>query len=156
MSTDTIDHATLCQLADAGAIKDAHVVGQKGGWAIRVRFGTRVRTLSAQRSRQIRLFRSFETLVSYLQKMGISTFDVDAAEYEPKGERTGTRPDRSEALRRVHEAAEHDAWFKNEVELALIEADDPATAWLSQESVKRDWHKRRAELLIPSRDERKP
>ena len=33
------------------------------------------------------------------------------------------RPDRAEALKRAHEAAEHDAWFREQVRSALDEAD---------------------------------
>ncbi len=147
MSGDTIDHATLSRLAGAGALKETHVIGQPGGWAIRVRFGTSTRTLAAQRSRQIRLFRTIETLVSYLKGMGISHFDVDAAEYEPDGGRDGSRPDRSDAMKRVHEAAEYDAWFRKQVAQALQEADNPATEWTSHDVIEEDMEQQRADLL---------
>ena len=32
-------------------------------------------------------------------------------------------------------AAEHDAWFRAQVEAAIVEADDPATQWLSHDDV---------------------
>jgi hypothetical protein len=31
MPAETIDHATLARLVDAGAVRIAHVVGQQGG-----------------------------------------------------------------------------------------------------------------------------
>ncbi len=86
-----------------------------------------------------------EALVSYLKDLGIERFDVDATEYEVEG---GTsRPDRAEAMRRAHEAAAHDKWFRVQVEEAINEADDPRTEWVSHEVVKQDIARQRAKLL---------
>lgn len=146
MSAKTIDHATLARLLEAGSVR-AHVVGRPGGWAVLVQYGTTERPLVAQRSRQVRIFRRMETLVSYLRGMGIQRFEVDAAEYAQGGGKSNRRPDRAEALRRAHEAAAHDAWFREQVEVALMEADDPSAEWISQERVKEDMERQRAELL---------
>ncbi|MFM9861394.1 hypothetical protein RUR49_23290 [Pseudoxanthobacter sp. M-2] len=43
-------------------------------------------------------------------------------------------------------AAEHDVWFRAEVEMALAEADDPQTEWVSQDEVERGWGSQRAAL----------
>jgi hypothetical protein len=146
MTSDTIDHTTLSRLVEAGAVRGAHVVGQPGGWSVLVRYGMAERALAAQRSGHVRVFRRMETLVSYLKEIGIQRFDVDAAGYEAEGEKTRSRPDRAEALRRAHEAAAHDRWFREQVEIALKEADDPNTAWVSNEDAKKAWAKKRAEL----------
>ncbi|MGL4757492.1 MAG: hypothetical protein ACRCXB_34495, partial [Aeromonadaceae bacterium] len=37
------------------------------------------RALAAQRSKQVRVFRKLDTLVLYLQQIGVSRFEVDAA-----------------------------------------------------------------------------
>lgn len=55
--------------------------------------------------------------------------------------------DASERMKRAHEAAAYDEWFREEVAQALVEADDPATQWVSHDEVKLDWAKQRAELL---------
>ena len=145
MVTETIDHGTLAELVEAGALRSAHVVGQPGGWSLRVKYGAAERSLAAQRSRQVRVFRRMETLVSYLKDIGIERFDVDAADYEAEGGKS--RPDRAEAMRRTHEAAAHDKWFREQVEAAVKEADDPNTEWVPQEIVKQDMARQRAELL---------
>lgn len=44
-------------------------------------------------------------------------------------------------------AAEHDAWFRAEVQKALADADDPKAEWVSHDEVERDWAARRARLL---------
>lgn len=147
MVTETIDHGTLAELVKAGAVRGAHVVGQPGGWSLRVKYGAAERMLVAQRSRQARVFRRMETLVSYLKDVGIERFDVDAADYEADGGKVHARPDRAEALRRTHEAAAHDRWFREQIEEAVKEADDPDTEWVPHEIVKQDMARQRAELL---------
>lgn len=119
---EMIDHTTLTQLVEAGAISGASIVGQTGGWAVLVKFGVCERSLSAQRSRKIRLFRKFETLVCYLKEIGIAHFDVDATSYDSGTLVTARRPDRALALKRAHEAAAYDTWLRNQVQASI---DDP-------------------------------
>lgn len=119
---ETIDHSTLSRLVAAGAVHDARIVGQIGGWAVLVKYGMHERPLAAQRSRQIRLFRKFETLVSYLKGIGIARFDVDAANYDTTVATTSRRPDRAEALKLAHEAVAYDTWFREQVQASI---DDP-------------------------------
>ena len=143
MTRSTIDHATLAQLAGAGAIDKTLVVGQTGGWSIVVRYGKSEHPLAAQRSRQVRLFKKMETLVSYLRDVGISQFDVDASDYAAE---PAKRPDRADALKRAHEAAEHDRWFREQVQIGLREADDPNTVWISNEDMEKEWEEMRVDL----------
>ncbi|PDT04791.1 hypothetical protein CO666_08615 [Rhizobium chutanense] len=144
MTAETIDHSTLSRLVEAGAVDAAHVVGKTGGWSVVIRYGKAERPLAAQRSRQVRVFKRMDTLVSYLKDVGISRFDVDAADYVPE---TASRPDRAEALRRIHEAAEYDKWFREQVEEAIREADDPNAVWIPHEVVEEQMARERAELL---------
>jgi hypothetical protein len=51
------------------------------------------------------------------------------------------------AGRTAHEVAEHDKWFRAEVQAASIEANDPATQWISHEEAKAEWAQQRAEWL---------
>ena len=137
--SETIDHSTLSRLAEAGAIQGAHIVGQPGGWTLLVRYGTHERPLAAQRSRNIRLFRRFETLVAYLQEIGIARFEVDASGYAPDVTR---RPDRSEALKRTHEAAAYAEWFREQVQASI----DDSRPSLSDDEVRAHFSARRAAL----------
>ncbi len=139
---DTIDHGTLSRLVEAGAVRGAHVVGQSGGWALMVKYGMTERPLAAQRSRQVRLFRKLETLVSYLRAIGIARFDVDAANYDTNSATAPRRPDRSEALKRAHEASAYDAWFREQVQQSI---DDPRPS-VSDEEARAMFAKRRAAL----------
>jgi len=123
MAAETIDHGTLTRLVEAGAVRGAHVVGQPGGWAVMVKYGAQERSLATKNTRVVRLFRRFETLVSYLKDVGLVQFDVDAANYDQAAATAAKRPDRTAALKRVHQAAAYDAWFCSKVQEEL---DDPS------------------------------
>lgn len=119
MKTETIDHTTLSRLAEAGAVRSAHIIGQSGGWGITIKYGMTERALAAQRSHQVRIFRKLETLVNYLKSVGIARFDVDAENYDATGLKTHSRPDRAEAMKNAHEAAAYNKWLKAEIQEAL-------------------------------------
>ena len=126
---ETIDHGTLSRLVEAGAVRGAHIVGQSGGWAVLVKYGMTERPLAAQRSRQVRLFKKFETLVGYLKGIGIARFDVDAENYDATTSTTSRRPDRAEALKHAHQAAAYDTWFREQVQASI---DDPRPSIASE------------------------
>ena len=119
MATQTIDHNTLSQLVQAGAVRGAHVIGRDGGWALAAKYGLTERYLATTRSKQVRTFKRLETVVAYLREIGISQFDVDAAQYDPSVAVRPTRPDRSVALKKAHEAAAYDKWFRAQVQESL-------------------------------------
>ena len=143
MTTGTIDHNTLARLVEANAVRAAHIVGQPGGWGVIVEYGTTERPLAATRSKEVRVFKRFETLVGYLKELGISRFDVDAANFDATGVKTYSRPDTSATLKQAHAALAHDRWFREQVAQAIEQADDPATQWVSNETVMAESAKRR-------------
>jgi hypothetical protein len=143
---DTIDQVTLSHLVEAGAVRGATIVGHPGGWGVVIKYGMTERVLAARRG-AVRSFAKFETLVVHLKKMGIVQYQVDATQYDPatvKAERV--REDAADRMRRAHAAAAHDKWFRAQVDAAVIEADDPATVWTSNDTVKADAAKQRATL----------
>jgi len=147
MNTQTIDHTTLTKMAQAGAVRSAHIVGQAGGWGILVKCGMTEHALTAQRSHQVRVFKKLETLVNYLKGVGIARFDVDAVNYDADSVAKHKRPDRAIAMKGVHETAAYDKWFRAEITEAIKEADDPNTVWLSNEEVSSKWAEKRADLV---------
>ena len=58
--------------------------------------------------------------------------------------------ERSAASKVVHEVlpeiAEHDAWFRQQVEAAVLKADSPHARWTDHNEVKRTFAQKRAEL----------
>ena len=146
ISPETIDHATLIHLVEAGAVRGADVVGQPGGWAVVIKYGMTERALAARRG-AVRSFKKFETLVGYLKGIGIAEYRVNAANYDPAALKTHTiRPDSAARLRSAHEAAAYNKWFLAEVEAGIKEADDPNTVMVQHAEVKKQFAAKREEL----------
>ncbi len=119
----TIDHTTLSKLVEAGVVHAASVVGQSAGWGVVVRYGMIERPLAARRG-GVRTFRKLDTVMDYLKNLGIPRFDVDAANFDAQAMKaTRARPDSSATMKRVHQAAAHDAWFREQVKLGVAELD---------------------------------
>jgi len=92
--------------------------------------------LVTTRTKEPRRFTDLRKAMLLLREMGIVSVQVDATHWNPDEAMAGTpRPDRSEAMKRAHEAAAHDRWFRAQVEEALREADDPATVSIPHEQV---------------------
>jgi hypothetical protein len=144
---ETLDHALLSELVSAGAVCAVHVAARPGGWAVMISCETKQYMLVATRTHQVRLFKKMETLIAYLKGMGMTHFDIDITDYDPASVKTYSRPDRSEALKQAHQAAAYDDWFRAQVQEALQEADNPDTAWLTNDQVKAEFAKKRAALL---------
>ncbi|AKJ28540.1 hypothetical protein [Caldimonas brevitalea] len=150
MPDKTIDHSTLRRLVDAGANIDAEVVGAGAGWGIVINYGRARQTLAATRG-EPRTFRRFETLASYLKDLGITRYRVDAAQFEPHEAATKTGDKRSAAasarMRRAHEAALYDEWYRAQVQEAL---DDTTPAVPHQQVM--DEIRERIEQVVGPRD----
>jgi predicted transcriptional regulator len=58
-------------------------------------------------------------------------------------------------MREYVEHAEHDAWFRSEVEQSLREAEDPKADLVPHEEVLRNWKARRAKLTQKATPERR-
>ena len=123
MTASTIDHNTLARLVDADAVRGTQVVGKRGGWGVIVKHGTTESPLAATRSKEVRVFKRLETLVGYLKDIGINRFDVDAADFDSASVRTYSRPDTSATLKQAHAALVHDRWFREQVAVAVKEAN---------------------------------
>lgn len=121
-----LNHAELRRIAETGRVHATHVVGQPGGWAVQINVDESEHLLTAQRSGSVRLFKKLETLVVYLHELGIDHFEIDSSNYDPRQLSTYQRPDRAEALKRVHDAAAYETWFFEQVEASLSDTT-PAT-----------------------------
>ncbi len=147
LNTDkTIDHGTLRRLVAAGAHVGAEVFGTGGSWGVVINYGRTSQTLAATRGRP-KTFRQFETLASYLKDLGIVEYRVNAAEFE-RGGTQKEAPDRrsiiaSERMKRTHEAAAYDTWFREQVQASI---DDPRPS-LSDDQARARMAARRQALL---------
>jgi hypothetical protein len=141
MTVETIDPKTLSQLVEGGSVLTVHVVGSGNGWKIAAKYGLTERFVSAKRG-DVRVFRKLETLVAFLRELGISRFDVDAADFNPAVAERPMRPDRSVALKEAGAELAYNKWFLDQVQQAL---DDPRSS-IPHAEVKAEFAERRAAL----------
>ncbi len=148
MSNQTIDTAMAKRLVEAAAIRGASIIGQPGGWSVVLKLGMQEKSLGVQRSDKPRMWRSLDRCVEYLRKeLRIARFDLlDATNYSDVSLAGKSREDSAERLRKAHEAAAHDKWFREQVDAGLAEADDPAAEWVTSEEANDSWAKKRAAL----------
>ena len=140
---DTIDHTTLHRLVEAGAVRGANVIGQPGGWGVVIQYGMTERVLAARRG-TVRIFRKFETLVSYLKGIGIANYQVDASHFDPVALKTERkRTDAAERMKNAHEAAAYTGWLTQQVQEAI---DDPRPS-VPHSEVAAEWETERAALV---------
>jgi hypothetical protein len=138
LDTDTIDHSTLQRLAKAGALHGITVTGDPEGWTIIAQVRQTQYPLVGRNDGRtvVRHWRRMETAVKYLRQIGVERFEVDARHFDSEAmRRTNQRPDTAAALKRAHEAADYDRWFREQVAAAIEEADDPNAEWFTWEEV---------------------
>jgi len=141
----TIDTALARRLVEACAIHGASIIGQPGGWSVMLKLGMSEKPLGTQRTDKPRKWRSLDTCVEYIvNELHIKRFDgLDASNHSDSDVPRSTRADSSERLKRAHEAAAYDTWFRAQVQEAL---DDPRPG-IPHEQVETEWKIKRAELL---------
>ncbi|MFT0175101.1 hypothetical protein ACLKMY_40715 [Paraburkholderia mimosarum] len=138
MAAETIDQKTLSGLIEAGVVRSAHVVGQRGGWGVLFKYGMTERPLATQRG-SVRTWAKFETLATYLRELGIVRFDVDAAQYDPAAPRSTAEQSKAERAREQMKAAHADAaynrWYRETVRASIAEADEPGSTKVPHDAV---------------------
>lgn len=143
LTANTIDHATLARMFEAGVIRGVSIVGQSGGWGVVIQYGTTESVLAAKRG-AVRIFRTFETLVAYLRGIGIATYQVDASQFDPEALKIGRkRADAAERMKNAHEAAAYEGWLTQQIQAAI---DDPRPS-VPHSDVAAEWAAERAALL---------
>ncbi len=125
--------ATARELAQAGSISAAMIVGQPGGWGVRLRVGQSEGALAGKDGRP-RLFSKIDTAAATMRDLGLTQVVIDLAGHteDPIPSR---RPDRSEALKRAHAAAAHDTWFRQQVQVTLDRISSGETRFRDHDAV---------------------
>lgn len=121
MNTHTIDTLLARKMVEASAIRGASIIGLPGGWSVMLKYGMQEKPLGTQRTDKPRTWRSLDSCVEYLKKeLHIVRIEgIDASNYSAGDLGRNTRPDASARMRRAHEAAEYDKWFRRQVQEAL-------------------------------------
>lgn len=132
----------------AGGVSGVTLQADGGDFIVRIetlKAGEAV--LAKARSTEPRRFGNPVQALALLRELGLVAGSFDVAQWRPDEKpATRTRPDRAEALRRTHQAAGYDQWFRAQVEQGLAEADDPSTDWVSHTAAKQDMQRQREEL----------
>lgn len=124
---------TLRELIAAGAVRSATLLGQRGGYAVLVRAGMAERYL-ANKAGTVKLYARLDTAAKDLRELGLAEFGVNVVNFEP-GRLRPARPDRVTGLKRAHQLAAHDAWFREQVQQTLAKVERGEGALLSHDEV---------------------
>ena len=121
MSTHTIDTGMARRMVEASAISGASIIGLPGGWSVMLRLGMAEKPLGTQRTDKPRTWRSLDTCMNYLKnELRIVRVDLlDASNHSVGGVTRSTRADSSERMKRAHEAAAYDSWFRAQVQASI-------------------------------------
>ena len=133
MNAETITHTTLKELVEAGAIRRACAVAFGDRWGLVFSYGGVEKTLRSKNGHNVRNWANLNSVANYLAELGIRKFEADATNYDPN-QKTLTRPDKSAALKKAHQAAEYDKWFREQVQAAI---DDPRPSVPHDEAVRK-------------------
>jgi hypothetical protein len=146
MKLETLDGKAVKNLAMAHALNGAVVLGQPGGFAVLVKYGVNERAVAAQRSRRMRIWRNLNTAAAYVRdELGLARFEIDMTEHDPAAiERK--RPDTADRQRQLHEAGEHDAWFRGQVQKAMDGIEDGSNRAMSEDEWAEKAKLKRADL----------
>lgn len=131
--TATVKLATARELVQAGSVRHAALLGQRGGYAIVLRVGLADRVLATKLGAP-RLFAQLDRAARLLRdELGIARFEVDAVGYAPGN--LVRRPDRTAALRLQAEDAAYATFLRERAEAAAAQADaHPETILVSAEA----------------------
>ena len=136
MSLQIINQRTLQQLIDDGIVHTATAVPNEDHWELIVSYGHVNKVLATTPGNKVRTWAKMDTLIKYIAKLGIKHLETDLTDYTEEAKQTRKRPDRAEAMRQTHEAAKHDLWFREQVEIALNEANSDTATWIDPKDVR--------------------
>lgn len=132
--TATIELSALRTHVDAGSVRRATILGQKGGWGVVLHVGMTEFVLTAQKSRQPRLFATTDSAIKALREIGIGRFEVDAAQHQP-GRLRRARPEVAAANRQLHEDAAQTAWVRIELQKSLEKIERGDAVWVEHDAM---------------------
>ena len=114
---------TLDQLrttTETGGLLSVSIIGQGSAFHIEAETRSGSAALIKTRGKALREFRDVTKAMALLRELGIREAHVDAKNWQPEQPGTArvTRPDRSQALREAHEAAEIKRILEERIALA--------------------------------------
>jgi hypothetical protein len=136
----------LRSAVEAGGIHGVTVAAQGARFYIAIQSRTGQGVLTKSRSQNPRTFASPGQAFTELRRLGIQSGTFDMTRWTPEQREASLRPDRAEAMKRAHEAAAHDRWFREQVREGKVEAADPAAEWFDHAEIEADGERQRARI----------
>jgi len=87
--SNTLNTATLREIAAAGAVSSVRLVAQSDGFAIYIRYGLAEKVLQAKRG-HVRRFKSLDRAAAYVRELGIAQMEVDVSNWHQQQGSLGT------------------------------------------------------------------
>lgn len=154
---DTLTLEQLRTTTDAGGVAGVTLKAEGGDFIVQIetlKGGEAV--LAKARSTEPRRFGNPAQALGLLRELGLTVGAFNVEHWNPDDKSTTrARPDRSLALRRTHQAAGYDQWFRAQVAQGLAEADAADTRWISQEAAKQDMQRQREALQALAKGHRR-
>jgi hypothetical protein len=128
---------------DTGGVLSVSLVAHGGVFQVHAETRRGEAVLTKARGQSLRTFRNVTKALGLLRDLGIREARVDTREWRPEEAdlEKVSRPDSAAKLKATHEAAAHDAWFREQVEAAVAKADNGDAQWIDEA----EWGRRVAE-----------
>ena len=136
MQTMTLEQ--LRATTDAGGVLGVTLRAEGGAFYVNIETLRGEAVFVNTREKRPRKFIDPRKAMMLLREIGLCSMHVNAEQWRPEeieSERR-PRPDASELLKKKHQAADYDTWFRNSVEGALVKADSPDAIWVTSEDMK--------------------
>jgi hypothetical protein len=147
MSMQTLTFEQLRSATVAGGVSGVTVKAQGGGFFVQIATRNGDAILTKARSTELRCFSNPFQAITLLHGIGITNGTYDVSQYDPEQKKIRLRPDRAKVMKRAHEAAAYDAWFREQVQASI---EDPRPS-VKDEDVRAEFASRRKKLLQRSK-----
>jgi hypothetical protein len=136
MQTMTLEQ--LRATTDAGGVLGVTLQAQGGAFYVNIETRRGEAMFVSTKEKKPRKFIDPRKAMMLLREIGLRTMRVNAEQWRPEEIEfeKRQRPDSAELLKRKHQAADYDTWFRNAVEGALDKAGSPDAVWLSSDDMK--------------------
>lgn len=136
MQTMTLEQ--LRATTDAGGVLGVTLKAQGGAFYVNIETRRGEAVFVNTKEKKPRKFIDPRKAMMLLREIGLRTMRINAEQWRPEEIEfeKRQRPDSAELLKKKHQAADYDTWFRNQVEGALAKADSPEAVWVSSDAMK--------------------
>lgn len=136
MQTMTLEQ--LRATTAAGGVLGVTLKAQGGAFYVNIETRRGEAMFVSTREKKPRKFIDPRKAMLLLREIGLCTMRINAEQWRPEEIEfeKRQRPDSAAMLKKKHQAADYDKWFRSQVEGALAKADSPEAIWVSSDAMK--------------------